>query len=137
MPAHNVKPAGVSPSVPNAKPDSVPHALRDVKPITVSITLDKPRTLRYDLNAFAELEEIYGSMDQAFAAMQSGSMKAARTLLWAGLLHEDENLTPRQVGALVTLDNMEPVMDAISDALLEAMPSGDASDSEEAPADPT
>jgi len=112
-------------------------ALRDVKPIAVSLTLDKPRTLKFDLNAFAELEEIYGSMEQAFAAMQSGSMKAARTLLWAGLLHEDENLTPRQVGALVTLDNMEPVMDAISTALLDAMPaSEEAPETEAIPADP-
>jgi hypothetical protein len=65
-------------------------------------------------------------------------MKAARSLLWAGLLHEDENLTPRKVGAMVTLDNMEPVMDAISSALLDAMPdSGDDTEQEEAPADPT
>jgi predicted homoserine dehydrogenase-like protein len=112
-------------------------ALHDVKSVAVPLTLDKPRTLKYDLNAFAELEEIYGSMEQAFAAMQSGSMKAARTLLWAGLLHEEESLTPRKVGALVTLDNMEPVMDAISSALLDAMPaSEDVSEQEAAPADP-
>jgi hypothetical protein len=114
-------------------------ALQDIKPVTVSVELDKPRTLKYDLNAFAELEEIYGSMDQAFAAMRSGSMKAARSLLWAGLLHEDNNLTPRKVGAMVTLDNMEPVMDAISSALLDAMPANDdgTEPEEEAPADPT
>ena len=111
-------------------------ALHDVKPVTVSLTLDIERTLKYDLNAFAEIEEVYGSMQQAFAAMQAGSMKAARTLLWAGLLHEDEKLTPRKVGALVTLDNMNPVMDAISEALLEAMPEDDTAEPEGPPADP-
>ena len=111
-------------------------ALHDVKPVTVSLTLDKERALKYDLNAFAEIEEVYGSMQQAFAAMQSGSMKAARTLLWAGLLHEDEKLTPRNVGALVTLDNMNSVMDAISEALLEAMPEDDTAEPEDPPADP-
>ena len=113
-------------------------ALRDVKPIAIPLALDKPRTLKFDLNAFAELEEVYGSMEQAFAAMQSGSMKAARTLLWAGLLHEDENLTPRKVGAMVTLENLEGVMDSITTALLEAMPQDtDTTETEDTPADPT
>ena len=113
-------------------------ALRDVKEITVPLELDKPRTLKFDLNAFAELEEKYGNMEQAFFAMQSGSMKAARTLLWAGLLHEDEKLTERKVGSMVTLDNLSTVMDTISAALLEAMPPDDENtQTEEAPADPT
>lgn len=114
-------------------------ALKDVREIAVSVELDKPRTILFDLNAFAELEDVYGSMENTFAAMQAGSMKAARTMLWAGLLHEDENLTPRQVGRLVTMDNMESVLDAISRALLDAMPE-DAADEqaqEAAKADPT
>ena len=112
-------------------------ALRDVKEIAVPLELDKPRTLMFDLNAFAELEGKYGNMEQAFFAMQSGSMKAARTLLWAGLLHEDEKLTERQVGRMVTLENLGVVMDTISEALLEAMPedNGEAT-VEDAPADP-
>lgn len=113
-------------------------ALKDVKTVAVPLTLDKPRSLVFDLNAFAELEDVYGSMEKAFAAMQSGSMKAARTLLWAGLLHEDKRLTQRQVGGMVTLDNLEAVMGSISQALLEAMPGGDAAAAPEAePADPT
>ena len=112
-------------------------ALRDVKEIAVPLELDKPRTLKFDLNAFAELEDKYGNMEQAFFAMQSGSMKAARTLLWAGLLHEDEKLTERQVGRMVTLENLGVVMDTISEALLEAMPEDNEEIPEEdAPADP-
>ena len=39
--------------------------------------------------------------------MQQGSVKATRTLLWAGLLHEDENLlTERQLGAMISLTNV-------------------------------
>ena len=53
-------------------------ALQDIREIAVPITLDKPRTLRFDLNAFAELEEKFGSMDAAFKAMKTGSLKAAR-----------------------------------------------------------
>ena len=100
-------------------------ALQDIREIAVPITLDKPRTLRFDLNAFAELEEKFGSMDAAFHAMQKGSLKAARSLLWAGLLHEDETLTERKVGGMVTLANMSGIMDSITSALTAAMPDGD------------
>ncbi len=100
-------------------------ALRDVKEMAVSLVLDKPRTIKFDLNAFAVLEDKYGSMEKAFQAMQSGSIKAARTLLWAGLLHEDENLTERQAGGMVTLARMEEVMDSVTKALTEAMPQED------------
>ncbi len=112
-------------------------SLQDIKSAAIAIQLDKPRMRLYDLNSFSELEEVYGSMDAAFKAMQTGSMKAARTLLWAGLLHEDESLTAKQVGGMVTMQNLEVVMDAISKALLDAMPSGEAAAQETAPADPT
>jgi hypothetical protein len=110
-------------------------ALRDIREMTVPIELDKPRSLKYDLNAFSELEEKFGSMDTAFQAMQKGSMKAARTLLWAGLLHEDETLTEKRVGGMVTLSNMSEIMDKITNALTEAMP--DASEEASETGDPT
>ena len=100
-------------------------ALKDIREITVPIELDRPRGLKFDLNAFAELEDKFGSMDAAFHAMQKGSLKAARTLLWAGLLHEDETLTERKVGGLVTLANLSGIMDSITSALTAAMPDGD------------
>ena len=112
-------------------------ALRDVKEIAIPLSLDKPRTVKFDLNAFAELEDKYGSMEKAFSAMQSGSIKAARTLLWAGLLHEDETLTERQVGGMVTLENLGTVMDILSAALTEALPQDAVPVQEGAPADPT
>ena len=100
-------------------------ALNDIREITVPIELDRPRGLKFDLNAFAELEDKFGSMDAAFQAMQKGSLKAARTLLWAGLLHEDETLTERKVGGLVTLANLSGIMDSITSALTAAMPDVD------------
>ena len=113
-------------------------ALKDVKTVAVPMELDKTRHLVFDLNAFAELEDKYGSMEKVFAAMQTGSMKAARTLLWAGLLHEDETLTEKQVGSMVAMDNLQTIMDAISTALLDAMPEDTAAPApEDAPADPT
>ena len=90
--------------------------------------MDKPRTLLFDLNGFAELEDKFDSLDQAFQKMQQGSVKGTRTLLWAGLLHEDENLTERQVGAMISLTNVESIMEQITEALTAALPedTGDA-----------
>lgn len=113
-------------------------ALQDVREIAVPIMLDKPRTLRFDLNAFAELEEKFGSMDAAFKAMKKGSLKAARALLWAGLLHEDETLTEKRVGAMVGLNSIGGIMDTIADAMAKAMPDGNKSESPaEGEANPT
>ena len=97
-------------------------ALHDIREVRIPIELDKPRTLLFDLNAFAELEDKFGSLDQAFQKMQQGSVKATRTLLWAGLLHEDEKLTERQVGAMISLTNVERIMEQITDALTAALP---------------
>ena len=46
----------------------------------------------------------------------------SRTLLWAGLLHEDEKLTERQVGAMISLTNVERIMEQITEALTAALP---------------
>ena len=58
-------------------------------------------------------------------------MKATRTLLWAGLLHEDEKLTERQVGAMISLTNVEKIMEQIIEALFAAQ-SEDTGDAENA-----
>lgn len=101
-------------------------ALKDIREVVVPLMLDRERTLKFDLNAFAELEEKFGNMDNAFLQMQSGSMKAARAMLWAGLLHEDPNLTEREVGGLVTLSNIDAVMTRITEAISEAVPGAEA-----------
>ena len=109
-------------------------ALKDIREVRIPIELDKSRTLLFDLNAFAELEDKFGSLDQAFQKMQQGSVKATRTLLWAGLLHEDEKLTERQVGAMISLTNVETIMEQITEALTAALPEDtDASENAVAP----
>ena len=56
----------------------------------------KDRILKYDLNAMAELEDVYGDLDGIQAALSSFSSKALRKFLWAGLIHEDPNLTEKE-----------------------------------------
>ena len=96
-------------------------ALHDIREVRIPIELDKPRVLLFDLNAFAELEDKFGSLDQAVQKMQQDSVKATRTLLWAGLNHEDETLTERRVGAMISLTNVETIMEQMIQALTVAL----------------
>ena len=50
-------------------------ALHDIREVRIPIELDKPRTLLFDLNAFAELEDKFGSLDQAFQKMGRASAR--------------------------------------------------------------
>ena len=99
--------------------------LRDAKPRIKTITLKDgvEREICFTLNAMAELEDRYGSVDAAFKAMDNGSIKAVRCVLWAGLLvNEDESLTEQRVGALIDMQIMNDIMTELGDALGEDMP---------------
>ena len=101
--------------------------LRDVKPRVKTITLNDgvEREIRFTLNAMAELEDRYGSVDAAFKALDSGSIKAARCVLWAGLLFNDETLTEQQVGNLIDINLMNKLMEDLGQALGDDMPADD------------
>jgi len=97
----------------------------NVKEGLIPIQLDRERNLKFDLNAFIELEEKYGDIDTAFKDIEGGKMKAIRTVLWAGLVHEDESLTEKQVGALVTVSNLNEITDKLTEAVNVSLPTGD------------
>ena len=96
--------------------------LKKVRPQKVQLMLDKPRNLVYDLNAFAELEEQFGTIEKAMEALEGGKIKAVISILWAGLVHEDETLTPKQVGSIIGLTDLQEVADALGKAISSAMP---------------
>ncbi len=98
--------------------------LKDVKSKGTPITLcdGVERELKFTLNALAELEDRYGSVDEAFKALDKGSIKAVRCVLWAGLMHTDENLTEKQVGNLIDTKCMEDIMAQLGAALNSDMP---------------
>ncbi|MFD1675406.1 hypothetical protein [Alicyclobacillus fodiniaquatilis] len=93
----------------------------DVKLKPIPVELDKKRNLKFDMNAYAELEEKFGTVQAALDLLNKQQFKATRFLLWAGLQHEDENLTEHQVGAMVSPADLahisEPLMQAIMDSL--------------------
>ena len=81
----------------------------------VIINLDKPRKLVFDLNAMAAYEEATGK-----SATQIGENAGAiglRALLWACFLHEDETLTLKEVGKLITAENMNDVAKQLNNVI--------------------
>lgn len=99
-------------------------SLGDVKAKTTKITLSDgvSREIKFTLNAMAELEDRYGSVDAAFKALEANSMKAVRCVLWAALLHTEEGLTEQQVGNLIDIQCMEQIMDSMSEAMQNDLP---------------
>ncbi len=89
----------------------------------VKITLDRERTIRFDLNAMASFEEATGKNILNGTFSGSGmSARDIRAMLWACLLHEDSTLTLEQVGALITVENMTDVAARLTEAFEVSMP---------------
>ena len=82
----------------------------------------KERRLRYDLNALAEVENRLNI--SSFTQLKDTviGFKTVRTLIWAGLAHEDPALTETDVGAWIgpggvsMLDAMQKVVEAFVEA---------------------
>ena len=89
----------------------------------VRITLDKERTLLFDLNAMVAFEEAAGKglFDGSFD-YNDMSLKEIRAMLWVCLLHEDDSLTVKQVGSWVTVSNMVKITSQLTKAFEVAMP---------------
>jgi hypothetical protein len=94
----------------------------------------KVRTIKFDLNAYGELEDFYGSVQAAMEALQTGSLRAVRAILWAGLIHEEVNLDPHTgeplnytisqyvVGSWIEADMLKEVMKCLQAAMVENLP---------------
>ncbi len=92
------------------------------EPIVIDIGDGVERTLRYTLNSFALIEEKYGTIDKAMEALRSGSVAAVRFALWAGLVHEDENLSEHYVGSQIDLSDLEDLAEKMNKAMMGDLP---------------
>ena len=91
-------------------------------PVVIDIGDGIERRLRYTLNAFALIEEKYGTIDKAMEALEAGSIAAIRFALWAGLVHEDENLTEHYVGNQIELSDLENLAEKMNNAMMGDLP---------------
>lgn len=99
------------------------YDLRSIRPRRIGIEFeDKTRHILFDMNAMAELEEMYGSYGEALEALNSGSFRAMRALLYCGLLHEDPEMTLQKAGTLVAMSQMDVLSDALVAAMQDAVP---------------
>ena len=78
--------------------------------------------LKFDMNTFCELEEVYGDINQAFEDLQNRKIKAIRALIYSAIKVENENITLKEVGQMLTLSDMEKLGTAINEALQVSMP---------------
>ena len=102
--------------------------LKDARAKITHITLSdgKERELLFTLNAMAELEDRYGSVEDAFKLLEAGSIKAIRFFLWAGLLHTEEGLSEMQIGSMIDIKCLEEIMTTVGDAFGNDMPPSEA-----------
>lgn len=92
------------------------------KPIPVE-TNEGTKHLFYDLNAIEILEEKLGDISKI--GDLKPTVKNVKLLLWAGMLHENENLTLQQAGRLFQLADIPKVYRQIMLALNEGFPEPD------------
>ncbi len=67
------------------------------------IELDKVRNLKYGMKAISLVEKKFKKPIMKIEGMQDGSlsMEEYAVIIWAGLTHEDKNLTPDRVMDLI------------------------------------
>ncbi len=98
------------------------------KAISIQIN-EKEYYVLFDFNTIAELQDLYGDIETAFARVQEGKLKAIRDSLWASLLHNDAfSLGRYELGQLMTEDNIGIWGEAITKAMQAYLP--DESDNE-------
>ncbi len=66
----------------------------------IIINLDKPRTLRYGMNALAKIEAITGKSVLSLEMDKLG-VRDLLAIAYGGLYHEDKTLTIEKVGNLI------------------------------------
>lgn len=103
----------------------------DMKQIGVMINLDKERHLIFDLDSFCEIEEKYGNVQKLFDAIGKRSMKDLRYITWLGLKNEDEQLTEKDTGHLVTAKQLTELTSKLIMALGISLPDPDKKKNEE------
>ena len=74
------------------------------------------------MNTFYELEEVYVDINKVFEDLENRKIKAIKALIYSAIKAEDESVTLKEVGRMLTLSDMERLGTAINEALIIAMP---------------
>lgn len=98
---------------------------KDLQTQSTTIELKgKKYDMNFDLNAMAELEDIFGSLQIAIAELKKKKLKAVRSFLYAVLKSTDESLTEFEVGRLIDMNNFTTIERAITKLINNAFEEG-------------
>ena len=82
----------------------------------ITVELDKPRTLRYGMNALAKIEDITKKSIVSIDLNNIG-IKDLLAIIYAGLYHEDKSLTLDKVGDIVDeYSDMNTIAEKVGEA---------------------
>lgn len=98
--------------------------IQAVRPVKHTIDLGDgvEREIEFSLNAMADLEEKYGTVEHAFEKVEENNISAIRFLLWCLLNTGEQEISEREVGRLINLRNLNELMSSVMDYMEEAMP---------------
>lgn len=98
--------------------------IQAVRPVKHTIDLGDgvERDIEFSLNAMADLEEKYGTIENAFEKVQSDNISAIRFLLWCLLNNGEQEISEREIGRLINLRNLSDLMSSVMDYMEEALP---------------
>ncbi|TCT14573.1 tail assembly chaperone [Natranaerovirga pectinivora] len=89
----------------------------------IKITLgNEVYELKFNMNTFCELEEVYGDLNKAFDDLQAMKIKAIRALIYAAVKVEKEEVTLKEIGEMLGINDLERLGKAINEALSTSMP---------------
>lgn len=104
---------------------------KDLQVQTTTIELKgKKYEMNFDLNAMAELEDIFGSLQIAIAELKKKKLKAVRSFLYAVLKSTDESLTEFEVGRFIDMNNFTTIERAITKLINNAFEEGEEDEKE-------
>lgn len=96
-----------------------------MKDPTAKLELDRERTLRLDYNTFADIQEATGLNaleGEPFQEQHITQPRVLRAVLWACLRDEDPELSERDAGRLMTLGNIQQIVETIGNLYRQAVP---------------
>lgn len=103
------------------------YVLNYKKEIEEDVFVDRQVKLKMDMNALCELEEAMGEKIPNIGDMVQQrriGIKECRAMLWAGLLHQNEDITMKEAGEIMTGAGFAETMKVIMPAMAEALTGG-------------
>jgi hypothetical protein len=89
------------------------------KSVSIVLADGKTHNLRFDYNALCALEQQSGLAIGDLWTKLTGSIRLMdiRSIIWAGLIHEERSLTPEAVGEMIDFSKMAELAESVTKAL--------------------